>query len=431
MGGVAGHLNHLHENLDFTFGEVKSILSTVATAEIDVVEKVDGQNVFFTYNAQSGQIQTARNDGDIKKGGMTPKEYADKWSAHPNPNVSKAFMNGFRAIERALGNLGTGELRTIFGPNGMNWINAEIMYAGNPNIIVYSGDWIVLHNMHQFTVTTVDDKEKWSKQINPAGEFEALVSAVETAEDELDEEGWSVSGPKPVELEDITEGGAYDDFVSALDSVTGMSDDATVGDYVAERLRAGPVGKLPLSVQLQEEVIRTILSKDGAKDIKALKKMTQKDVHKSLSALATQTNRYKTIVRMVGPIEKAISDFAVEVLRGMKSFFVDEHDTEVMRMRAQLEDSIEKLKNAPPNDAEKAGELLEKQLGKLGDLENLASSMEGIVFEHPPGSRVLYKLTGAFAMNNQIVGAASRQKAPEGKNEALLRSYIRGMILVG
>ena len=49
MGGVAGHLSHLHENLDFTFGEIKSILQNVASANLEVVEKVDGQNLFFTY----------------------------------------------------------------------------------------------------------------------------------------------------------------------------------------------------------------------------------------------------------------------------------------------------------------------------------------------------------------------------------------------
>jgi hypothetical protein len=65
MGGVAGHLSHIHENLDFTFGEIKSILSDVAHANIETVEKVDGQNVFFTWHAGTGAIRTARN-GSIK-----------------------------------------------------------------------------------------------------------------------------------------------------------------------------------------------------------------------------------------------------------------------------------------------------------------------------------------------------------------------------
>ena len=63
------------------------------------------------------------------------------------------------------------------------------------------------------------------------------------------------------------------------------------------------------------------------------------------------------------------------------------------------------------------------QMEKLGSVDKLTSSMEGIVFEHPPGSKQLYKLTGAFAMLNQIVGRARRM--PSQQSEALLRRYVR------
>ena len=49
MGALAGHLAHLQENLDFTFGELKSILGDVSSGEMPAVEKVDGQNIFFKF----------------------------------------------------------------------------------------------------------------------------------------------------------------------------------------------------------------------------------------------------------------------------------------------------------------------------------------------------------------------------------------------
>jgi cytidyltransferase-like protein len=39
--------------------------------------------------------------------------------------------------------------------------------------------------------------------------------------------------------------------------------------------------------------------------------------------------------------------------------------------------------------------------------------MEGVVFEYPPGSDKIYKLTGAFAMANQIIGRARRSGMTE------------------
>ena len=48
MGGAAGHMAHLHEDLSLTFNELVSIIDTVASADIEVTEKVDGQiNGFY------------------------------------------------------------------------------------------------------------------------------------------------------------------------------------------------------------------------------------------------------------------------------------------------------------------------------------------------------------------------------------------------
>ena len=60
MGGVAGHLSHLHENLDFTFGEIKSILQNVASANLEVVEKVVFNLLVITYCSRE-KLQNLQN----------------------------------------------------------------------------------------------------------------------------------------------------------------------------------------------------------------------------------------------------------------------------------------------------------------------------------------------------------------------------------
>ena len=84
MGGVAGHLSHVHEDLDLTFGEIKSLLSDVASANIEAVEKFDGQNIFFYFfvDPESGELRTARNPGDVKKGGMTADAFVGMFKGH-------------------------------------------------------------------------------------------------------------------------------------------------------------------------------------------------------------------------------------------------------------------------------------------------------------------------------------------------------------
>ena len=75
-GGVGGHLNHLYDNRDMTFNELKRILSAASRGAIEGTEKVDGFNVYLGY--VDGLPRAARNKGDMKKGGMTLQDLANR-----------------------------------------------------------------------------------------------------------------------------------------------------------------------------------------------------------------------------------------------------------------------------------------------------------------------------------------------------------------
>jgi len=417
MGGVAGHLSHLQENLDFTFGDIKAVLQDVASGEMEAVEKVDGQNIFFTYDVNTGTVKTARNSGDIKRGGMSPEELTAKFAGHP---AEGAFIGGFKAIESALQGLSEEELVDIFGEEADTYVNVEIMYPANPNIINYNGNYIVMHGAQYFG----DDPD--AEPTNTKNSFAKLLNAIESAEKQGDKNDWQVMGPQIVALQNIMDGSAYGDFVAALDTAApGSSDGMTLGEYVKERLYEGPVGRLPISQHQQDELVKLIMGDEDAPTLRQFKKGMPKDLHKLISQLATKANRYKVISTMLLPIERVISDFAIEVLRGMGSLFVSDHDTEIQRMRKEVESSIAAIQSAQGSDIEVLQSALDKQLAKLGPIENIASTMEGIVFEYPPGSEQLYKLTGAFAMVNQIIGGARRMPKKEDMDEGLLREFIK------
>ena len=141
MGALGGHMAHLHESLELTFDELATILDSVANADIATTEKVDGQNLFLTVDA-AGAIRTARNAGDLRKGGMTPQEFANKWAGHP---AEGAFTKGFEAINQAINGMDPSGVQELFA-GGKRYVNMEVMYPGNPNIIVYDAGNVVLHN---------------------------------------------------------------------------------------------------------------------------------------------------------------------------------------------------------------------------------------------------------------------------------------------
>ena len=411
MGGAAGHLSHLHEDLTITFGDIKSVLQNVAEANVEVYEKVDGQNILFTYHMPTASIKTARNIGDLKKGGMSPEEFSAKWKGHP---AEKAFINGFKAINSAISKIPEKELAEIFGDKGENFVNAEIMYVGNPNIVQYGSNWIVLHGMSGPTKTDSG--------------FNKLVQLIGSAEETIDDDNWTVSGPQIARLNDISKDKHFEIFASKLDSINSLGDSATIKDFVEDKLNTGALDHINITSSKKKDLIDIILSKPDAPRLIDLKKGLQKDTQKQLSAVATKQNRYKLISKIVSPIENAINDFAIEVLRGLKSFFAADHKSEIARMRSELQSAINNLKQVKGDDSETISLMLDKQLSKLGRIENVASTMEGIVFEYPAGSRKLYKLTGAFAMANQIIGKSRRvQKENTGK-KTLLHNYIKYLL---
>ena len=419
MGGVAGHMAHLSEDTELTFNEIVNVLSKVANAEItNATEKVDGQNLFLSWTvtsdgevevARAGDARTARNAGDIKKGGMTTDEYISKWRGHPAEN---AFTNGFKAISAALRKLSPEDLDAIFA-NGQRYVNMEIMYPENPNIILYSAPNVVLHGLQDFGE---EDETPEMRQATKQ-KFNQLVKLVDGAVENVSDENWNIHGPKIVALKKLSDGSALDEVAQQIErfaAPVGM--DATVGDYV--KLVVGKYAdQVGLPAEITEKLVMLMLEPEQAKKqgitVVNLKKGLPKELQSVVSKLGAKTNSRKYIASVLKPLENAISDFAIEVLRGVKSFFVDDNDKEVARMRAELEKSIAYLKDLQSSGDAKAGELIDKQLSKLGKIENLASSMEGIVFEYPPGSDRIYKLTGAFAMANQLIGRARRSGMTE------------------
>ena len=413
MGGVAGHMAHLSEDLDLTFNEIVDILGKVAHAEIEnATEKVDGQNLFLTVDSY-GNVRTARNKTDIGKGGMSTDEYIDKWKGHPAAN---AFTNGFGAITKALHTLDPNTLQDLFG-GGTRYVNMEIMYPKNPNIIQYTAPQVVLHGLQYFGENG-DDQQGLA---NAA--FEELSTAVDGAQQEVAEEVWTVNAPKIVALKKMADGKPLETVTAAIESFArpvGM--DAQVRDIVDLYIRQYALED-GLPEEVRDKLVRLVLDREAAsKDgitVGSLKKEVDKELRPIISKLGTKTNSYKVIASILLPLEKAISDFAIEALRGLKSFFVDDNDKEVQRMRQELDASINHLRSLEAAGNHDMGELVDKQLGKLGDIENVASSLEGIVFEFPPGSGKIYKLTGAFAMANQIIGRARRS----GMNESILGDF--------
>ena len=322
MGGVAGHMAHLSEDLNLKFNEIISILGKVANAEItNATEKVDGQNLFLTVGP-GGEIRTARNNTDVKNGGMSTDEYISKWAGHPAEN---AFTNGFKAISAALRKLSAEDLEAIFA-DGQKYVNMEIMYPKNPNIILYSSPNIVLHGLQYFG----DEEETPEMRQMTKQKFAKLSKIVDHTSQKVGEEEWSINGPKLVALRKLADGTALEEVTSKIESFAApVGVDATLGDYVKQVVK-GYTKQVDLPSDVADKLITLMLNPDEAKEkgitVVNLKKGLPKELQTTVSNLGAKTKSRKYIASVLKPLEVAISDFAIEVLRGVKSYFVSDND---------------------------------------------------------------------------------------------------------
>ena len=80
MGGVAGHMDHLYDNRDLSFSEMKEIMAAASDADLKTEEKVDGQNLFLSYSIPEGKAKGARNKGNLRAGGLDAPGLATKFA---------------------------------------------------------------------------------------------------------------------------------------------------------------------------------------------------------------------------------------------------------------------------------------------------------------------------------------------------------------
>ena len=133
-GAVAGHMNHIYDNGEMTFGELKQLLQAAVDGKLRGTEKTDGQNVYLSFDVATQKARAIRNKTHIKAGGLTVEEFDDFFSAHPNQALRYSFVEALQAFEDVMVELDRDTQLKIFGRKEDNiYFNTEVMNPGNPN----------------------------------------------------------------------------------------------------------------------------------------------------------------------------------------------------------------------------------------------------------------------------------------------------------
>ena len=129
------------------------------------------------------------------------------------------------------------------------------------------------------------------------------------------------------------------------------------------------------------------------------KTITNNDFLKWAIKFDKQDHQQQTKENML-PFELLFLELGVEVLKNIQNFLAVSPDKAVQKIQDELNRTINTLKNS--NDVETLA-AIEPQLNKIGKIGGFEAIVpgEGIVFKYKGKT---YKLTGAFAPVNQILG---------------------------
>jgi hypothetical protein len=414
MGGVFGHMSHIYDNPYMTFGQIKDIMQQASAGELQGTEKTDGQNLFVSYNVQDGTVRAARNKGNIKAGGMTPDELLEKFEGRGA--LTDAFINSFYAFEEAVESFTDEEKIELFGPDTNIYYNAEVMDPGSANVINYDMKTLLLHRAGHAAYDRETGKAIPERSGKDFGEAQAakLQAALERTQDRLSKHDFKVQVNAIRNLEGLGNNEDLDVAISRLDGFmgeVGVSDNDNIGTYIVKSLDELTSQQIPdlnheakklLIKRIMEDYYGVIEGDPGPKKVRGLEVrqiLKVADDPAVNTAVKDLTDNYPSYLKkFIFPLEDIIHDFAVEMLRSLKSAFVLDSDEELERQRGEVDKAIKAIESS---GNEEAMEILKVQMEKLKNLEGVSSAAEGFVFDYDGNT---YKFTGGFAPMNQILG---------------------------
>ena len=397
-GGASGHMSHPFDDKNLTFNDFKKIIDAGLRGNLnfeeEATEKTDGQNLWATI--QNGEVKFARNKGDSQNP-MSLSEIITKFEGHASKGVQDTFQFAARDLAKLLIKLPAKKQEEIFD-NGKNFINMELIYSQNPNVINYDTDVIQFHN-----ITKTDGKGNViGIDGRPAKEIPAILKKIQSDMGKT----FQIIPPRIIKLQkdlDFTANKKkFDDKIIALQNRYGLLDSDEVSKYHEMWWRELIDNEFP---DLSQDVKEGLLLRWAYGDKKSLnwrsleKQIDSKEMADLIKKFDKEdvSKKYKENIR---PFEDLFLELGSVILKNASNFVAANPSAEAQRLRTYLSKEADKIKkNGGAAEVAKVEAELAR-LDRIGGMDSIYPT-EGIVFKY---NGKLFKLTGTFAALNQLLG---------------------------
>jgi hypothetical protein len=392
-GGAYGHMHHPFDiEMNLTFSDLKKIVTKALTGDLDVArEKTDGQALAVSW--VNGRLVAARNKSHLKnkgEGAMTIGQVADKFGGRGG--LTDAYNFAMSDLSKAIGSLSEPQRKKVFN-DGSSFMNLEVIYPTSVNVIPYNQPLLVFHGTFDYDIDGNIVGENQTSARILAGMIKQINGHVQSK--------YTIQGPPMQKLpksDNLSKlQSKYMGMISKLQSEFGLGDSAGVADY-HQAWWSNFVDKNAKGLDAQEKIG---LVKRWAFGDKGFRIATIQDP--KLRAWADNTEKkdqVKIAKDNLMKFEEIFLGVGADVLSFMESVLTANPTEATKQMVARLHKTVDDVRKL--GDPKKLDKLkLELQrLQALGGFEKIVPN-EGIVFVYNGNT---YKLTGAFAPLNQILG---------------------------
>ena len=381
MGGADKHMMHPYDNLSLKFSDILSMIVGHTMGTIPVTEKLDGINLNFTLPDSS--VKFARNMGDVKKGGSTLSEFDNWLGSHPGRNQ---FMTGAEKISEAnfLWRLPTDV-----------WVSAEVISTKFPQLLKYDKDHLVFHGISR-PKSNYQNMEDVTTKFKSS--YENLVSSSQSE--------WQILGQIPITMRDRTSESFYMHALQELSEIMRvwkMEWWNTLEDLVRAKTKER-VHWWGLDEESLAKFLNMILGYGGS--VVTFRKLLPVSYHTDLNSIGMHKTREAWRKSCLSDIKALWTRFGAALLAPLTSTLISDKAAQQSRLKALLYYSCsesKRLKDNGPHEM-RCWESLCSYLDTYNSLKLTGPpTIEGLVFYH---NQKRYKVTGAFAALNRVIGTA-------------------------
>jgi len=396
-GIASGHMSHPFEDNNLTFGDFKELIDKSLNGNLalerDIGEKVDGQNLLITW--KDNKLKAARNKTQ-RKDPIGISQVMDMFKGRGE--IRNAFVYAMQDLDKAISALPVNKREDLFN-NGKNFMNLEILYPQNRNVINYDISAIQFHTLNQYDIN--------GNIIGSSKEGAYILKKMIDDANQSVQKRFKIIEPNVLKInknKDFSIKKLY--FLNKLIKLQNkfnLKDINTLGDYHYAWWQ-NFISQMSKNYILPNNLLIILINRwafmDKSYSLTKIKKEI-KDEKFLMWILNFDKNDHKKQLKVnILPFENLFLELGSEVLKNIHGFLAGNPDKVIQDLRNDIAKIIKQLRlNGDITQLEKMNTQLEK-IKTLGGFKNIIPA-EGIVFQF---KGKLYKYSALFSPLNQIMG---------------------------